>query len=56
MAKLGSGIWNRVLVDATRTWMYDPRPEWGGRFPPIVHPAPEDEALVDRRWPEYGWD
>jgi 4-hydroxy-3-polyprenylbenzoate decarboxylase len=56
VAKLGSGIWNRVLIDATRTWMYDPAPEWGGRFPPTVHPSPEDEALVDRRWPEYGWD
>ena len=56
VAKLGSGIWNRVLIDATRTWMYDPRPEWGGRFPPTVHPAPEDEALVDRRWAEYGWE
>ena len=56
VAKLGSGIWNRVLVDATRTWMYDPKPEWGGRFPPTVHPAPEDEELVNRRWPEYGWD
>jgi len=56
VAKLGSGIWNRVLVDATRTWMYDPRPEWGGRFPPTVMPAPEDQALVDRRWKEYGWD
>jgi hypothetical protein len=30
--------------------------EWGGRFPPTVHPAPEDEALMDRRWSEYGWD
>lgn len=56
VAKLGTGMWNRVLIDATRTWNYDPRPEWGGRFPPTVHPAPEDEALVDRRWPEYGWD
>ena len=56
VARLGSGIWNRVLVDATRTWMYEPRPEWGGRFPPTVEPAPVDEALVDRRWSEYGWD
>ncbi len=55
VGKLGSGIWNRVLIDATRTWMYDPKPEWGGRFPPTVHPAPEDEALVDQRWSEYGW-
>ncbi len=56
VGKLGSGIWNRVLIDATRTWMYDPKPEWGGRFPPTVQPAPEDEELVDRRWPEYGWE
>jgi UbiD family decarboxylase len=55
VAKLGAGIWNRVLVDATRTWMYDPQPEWGGRFPPTVQPAPEDEELVSRRWSEYGW-
>lgn len=56
VAKLGSGLWTRVLIDATRTWIFDPRPEWGGRFPPTVHPSPEDESLVDRRWPEYGWD
>ena len=56
VGKLGSGIWNRVLIDATRTWMYDPRPEWGGRFPPTVHPSAEDEALVDQRWSEYGWE
>ena len=56
VGKLGSGIWNRVLIDATRTWMYEPKPEWGGRFPPTVQPSPEDEELVDRRWPEYGWE
>jgi UbiD family decarboxylase len=55
VAKLGAGIWNRMLIDATRTWMFDPKPEWEGRFPPTVHPRPEDESLVDRRWKEYGW-
>ena len=55
VAKLGAGLWNRVLIDATRTWMMDAKPEWGGRFPPTVHPTAEDEALVTRRWSEYGW-
>jgi 4-hydroxy-3-polyprenylbenzoate decarboxylase len=52
--RLGSGLWNRVLVDATRSWELDPQPEWGGeRFPPTVRPAPDDEARVLERWPEY---
>ena len=55
VAKLGAGIWNRMLIDATRTWMFDPKPEWDGRFPPTVHPRPEDEDLVSKRWKEYGW-
>ena len=29
---------------------------WGGRFPSTGYPAPEDKALVDPRWSEYGWD
>jgi 4-hydroxy-3-polyprenylbenzoate decarboxylase len=53
--RLGSGLWNRVLVDATRSWEFEPRPEWGGeRFPPTVQPAPEDEARVLERWKDYG--
>jgi 3-polyprenyl-4-hydroxybenzoate decarboxylase len=31
MAKYGSGEWHRVLIDATRSWEFEPRPEWGGR-------------------------
>jgi 4-hydroxy-3-polyprenylbenzoate decarboxylase len=55
VSRLGSGLWNRVLVDATRTWEFEPRPEWGGeRFPPTVRPAPEDEQRVLDRWKEYG--
>ena len=47
MAQLGTGLWNRVLIDATRSWKFERRPEWGGeRFPPTVRPAPEDEARV----------
>jgi 4-hydroxy-3-polyprenylbenzoate decarboxylase len=57
VSQLGSGIWNRVLIDATRNWQFQRRPEWGGeRFPPTVTPAPEDEQLVLKRWKEYGFD
>jgi 4-hydroxy-3-polyprenylbenzoate decarboxylase len=52
---LGTGLWNRVLIDATRNWTFPRRPEWDNeRFPPTVRPAPEDEARVRERWPEYG--
>ncbi|MFQ5828763.1 MAG: UbiD family decarboxylase [Candidatus Methylomirabilia bacterium] len=55
VSRLGSGLWNRMLVDATRSWEFERRPEWGGeRFPPTVRPAPEDEARVIERWKEYG--
>jgi 4-hydroxy-3-polyprenylbenzoate decarboxylase len=55
VAQLGTGLWNRVLIDATRNWKFDRRAEWGGeRFPPTVRPAPEDEARVRERWQELG--
>ena len=55
VAQLGTGLWNRVLIDATRNWKFEKRAEWGGeRFPPTVRPAPEDEARVRERWEEYG--
>ena len=55
VSRLGTGLWNRVLIDATRSWRFERRPEWGGeRFPPTVRPAPEDEARVRERWDEYG--
>ena len=55
--QLGAGIWNRVLIDATRNWSFKRRPEWNNeRFPPTVAPAPEDEALVLKRWKEYGFE
>ena len=55
VAQLGSGLWNRMLIDATRSWKHPRRPQWGGeRFPPTVKPAAEDEALVKARWAEYG--
>ena len=56
LADLGSGIWNRMLIDATKTWRYPARPEWGGaKFPPTVAPADEDLALVRERWEQYGF-
>ena len=55
VARLGTGLWNRVLIDATRSWKLERRAEWGGeRFPPTVRPAAEDEARVRARWDELG--
>jgi len=55
VAQLGTGLWNRMLIDATRSWRNARRPEWGGeRFPPTVRPAAEDEARVQARWSELG--
>src|SRR5207253_264884 len=55
VAQLGTGLCNRMLVDATRSWKNSRRPEWGGeRFPPTVRPSPDDEARVNARWSEYG--
>jgi 4-hydroxy-3-polyprenylbenzoate decarboxylase len=55
VSRLGTGLWNRVLIDATRSWKFERRPEWGNeRFPPTVRPAPDDEARVRERWDEYG--
>ena len=55
VAQLGSGLWNRVLFDATRNWKFPKRREWDGeRFPPTVRPAPEDERRARERWDELG--
>jgi 4-hydroxy-3-polyprenylbenzoate decarboxylase len=55
VAQLGTGLWNRMLIDATRSWRNPRRPEWGDeRFPPTVRPSPDDEARVNARWSEYG--
>lgn len=55
MAKYGSGEWHRVLIDATRSWEFEPRPEWGGRhYPPIDKLTPELESRIAARWAEYG--
>jgi UbiD family decarboxylase len=55
VAQLGTGLWNRMLIDATRSWKSPRRPQWNNeRFPPTVKPAADDEARVAARWSEYG--
>jgi 4-hydroxy-3-polyprenylbenzoate decarboxylase len=54
VSRLGTGLRNRVLIDATRSWKFERRPEWGNeRFPPTVRLAPDDEARVHERRNEY---
>jgi UbiD family decarboxylase len=56
IARLGSGLWNRMLIDATKTWRHPAREEWkGANFPPTVVPAPEDLQLVATKWDGYGF-
>ncbi|MBI4320524.1 MAG: UbiD family decarboxylase [Chloroflexi bacterium] len=53
--KHGRARWNRVLIDATADWRWEPREEWDGRrLPPVVESTPEMKSLVARRWKEYG--
>jgi 4-hydroxy-3-polyprenylbenzoate decarboxylase len=55
LVKYGSGKWSRMLIDATRNWDLGVREFWNNQpFPPIVVLSEEDEALVNRRWKEYG--
>ncbi len=55
MAKYGSGEWHRVLIDATRSWEFEPRPEWNGRHYPAINTiAAELEARITARRDEYG--
>jgi 4-hydroxy-3-polyprenylbenzoate decarboxylase len=56
--KYGLGQWTRVLIDATINWEHEPRAEYGGdRYPPLATDVdPEHEALVEKRWREYGFD
>lgn len=57
VGRLGSGLWNRMLIDATRTFRYEPQEAWGGKnFPPTVAPAEEDLRIVLERWQEYEID
>ncbi len=53
----GTSVQNKLLIDATIDWETHPvRAEWGNkRFPPTCYYSkPETEALVEKRWKEYG--
>jgi UbiD family decarboxylase len=53
----GAAVTSKLLIDATTDWQLHPiREEWGNRrFPPNCHYSrPETEALVEKRWQEYG--
>jgi 4-hydroxy-3-polyprenylbenzoate decarboxylase len=53
--KYGTGKWTRVLIDATRSWELEKRPEYGNRrYPPINTIDPELEAKIKARWRDYG--
>lgn len=52
----GGGRWNRLLIDATRTWRWGPKPEWhGGMFPTVVVVSPEMKKRVEARRKEFGF-
>ncbi|HUY18071.1 MAG TPA: UbiD family decarboxylase [Candidatus Binataceae bacterium] len=54
LAELGEGLWNRLLIDATKTWRFPRRPEWNNeKFPPVVVNRPEDIERVRVNWPNY---
>ena len=54
--KLGTGKWNRMIIDATIDWEFEPQEQYGGnRYPPICFVLPpEEEKQVMSRWDEYG--
>ncbi|MBW1711648.1 MAG: UbiD family decarboxylase [Deltaproteobacteria bacterium] len=56
LVKFGGGISHRVLIDATRTFRFGRREEWGGDFyPPVTYKlTAEEEELVKAKWPELG--
>lgn len=56
--RFGAAMVTRTLIDATKTWKFGRRKEWGGEFyPPTAFTlSPEDEELVKRRWKEYGFE
>jgi len=52
----GGARWNRLLIDATKTWRWGPRKEWEGElFPPKVEVSLEIQRKVQNRWQEYGF-
>ena len=55
-ARDGLSSWDRVLIDATWPYEWEPRAEWGGlKHPPGCRATPEKIAEVRKRWAEYGF-
>ncbi len=55
--KFGTGKWCRVLIDATINIDFEPEEQYGGdRYPEIAYPHPDDRALVEKKWKDYGFD
>ncbi len=57
------GYWDRVLIDATRPWSWEPRDIWGSegvnkgvpqRYPPTSRPAQTTIDLINEKWDRYG--
>lgn len=57
------GYWDRVLIDATRPWWWQPRAIWGSegvnkgemlKFPPTTIPDREQIRRVNARWSQLG--
>ena len=57
------GYWDRVLIDATRPFIWKPRDIWGSegvnkgvpqKFPPTTIPDVEQIKQVNARWKELG--
>ena len=52
--KFGTARWTRVLIDATRNWTFEPRPEWDGRrMSPIASMDPNLERRIAEKWNDY---
>lgn len=52
----GGARWNRLLIDATRSWRWGPREEWGGQtFAQKVEVSPEMKRRVEDRAKELGF-
>ena len=53
--KYGTGMWTRLLIDATRNWEFERNPDWGNRrFPPVNTLSVELERKIHERWADYG--
>lgn len=48
--------WDRVLIDATWPYAWEPREEWGGlKYPPPCRANPSMIKKVQNKWKKYGF-